>query len=42
MWTRAELKEKGKMAFKRNYWKTVLISFIKALLVSALCDRKSV
>lgn len=33
MWTRAELKEKGRMAFKRNYWKTVLISFIMALLV---------
>lgn len=33
MWTRAQLKEKGKMAFKRNYWKTVLISLLLALIV---------
>ena len=31
MWNRAELKEKGKTAFKINYWKTVLIAFILAL-----------
>lgn len=35
MWTRAELKQKAKMAFKRNYWKTILISLLLALLVSA-------
>ncbi|MBO5999563.1 MAG: DUF975 family protein [Lachnospiraceae bacterium] len=28
MWTRAQLKEKGKKAFKLNYWKTVLIAII--------------
>lgn len=28
MWSRAELKEKGKAAFKRNYWKSVLIAFV--------------
>lgn len=28
MWTRAQLKEKGKAAFKLNYWKTVLIAVI--------------
>ncbi|MDO4943344.1 MAG: DUF975 family protein [Lachnospiraceae bacterium] len=28
MWTRAELKEKGKAAFKRNYWKCVLVALI--------------
>ena len=33
MWTRAELKSKAKLSFKRNYWKSVLISLILALLV---------
>lgn len=28
MWTRRELKEKGKTAFKANYWKTVLVSML--------------
>ena len=32
-WTRAELKSKAKFSFKRNYWKSVLISLILALLV---------
>lgn len=32
MWTRAQLKEKAKVAFKRNYWKTVLISLLLALI----------
>ena len=33
MWTRAELKSKAKFSFKRNYWKSVLISLLLALLV---------
>lgn len=33
MWTRAELKAKGKAAFKRNYWRTVLVALI-VLVVS--------
>ena len=33
MWKRAELKSKAKFSFKRNYWKSVLISLILALLV---------
>lgn len=33
MWTRADLKSKAKFSFKRNYWKSVLISLILALLV---------
>ena len=33
MWTKAELKSKAKFSFKRNYWKSVLISLILALLV---------
>ncbi len=32
MWTRKELKQRGKQAFSLNYWKTVLI----ALLIAAL------
>ncbi len=42
MWTRAELKQKAKMAFKRNYWKTVLISLLLALLVGAGAGSSSV
>lgn len=34
MWTRKELKEKGKKAFMLNYWKTVLVSLIFMVLVS--------
>ena len=33
MWTRKELKEKGKKAFMLNYWKTVLISLIFTVLI---------
>ena len=33
MWTRALLKENGKVAFKRNYWTCVLVSVILGLLV---------
>lgn len=32
MWTRAELKEKAKIAFKRNYWICVLAALILGLL----------
>ena len=31
-WTRAELKTEGKLAFKANYWKCVLVGLILALL----------
>ena len=34
MWTRQELKEKGKTAFKANYWKNVLVSFLLAILTA--------
>lgn len=30
MWKRKELKEKGKAALKRNYWKSVLVSAVSA------------
>ena len=33
MWSRAQLKEKAKISFKRNYWKSVLIALILALFV---------
>ena len=33
MWTRKELKERGKATFKLNYWKTVLIALIMAVIL---------
>ena len=33
MWTRKELKKKGKAAFMLNYWKTVFVSLILVVLV---------
>lgn len=33
MWTRKELKEKGKAAFKRNYWACVLAALILSVLM---------
>ena len=33
MWNRAELKGRAKFSFKRNYWKSVLISLLLALIV---------
>ena len=33
MWSRKELKTKGKQAFNRNYWKTVLVAVIISLLM---------
>lgn len=33
MWTRQELKAKGKAAFKANYWRSVLVSFIATALL---------
>ena len=33
MWTRKELKTRGKAAFKNNYWKTVLVSFMMMVLI---------
>lgn len=32
MWTRQELKERGRAAFTRNYWSAVLVSFILLLI----------
>ena len=33
MWSRKELKTRGKQAFNRNYWKTVLVAVIISLLM---------
>lgn len=35
MWTRADLKMRGKLAFKRNYWAAVLVAFIMTLFMAA-------
>ena len=40
MWTRAELKDRAKFAFKRNYWRSVLISLLLALLIGGGSGRK--
>lgn len=34
MWTRKELKDKAKFAFKANYWKAVLVGLLLAVLIS--------
>lgn len=36
MWTRAQLKEKAKEAFRRNYWKMVLVSVIMTLIAGGI------
>ena len=36
MWTRRELKSRGKAAFKANYWRCVLVAFILALIGGAV------
>lgn len=35
MWTRQELKQRGKTAFKRNYWKCVLAALVILFLTGA-------
>ena len=36
MWTRSEIKQRGKTSFKRNYWKCVLVSLIMLLLFGGM------
>ena len=38
MWSRAQLKERAKVALKRNYWKTVLVTLIVFLIGGATTD----
>ena len=33
MWTRSELKSKAKVAFKANYWKSVLVAILLSILL---------
>ena len=35
MWTRQEIKERGKAAFRANYWKCVVASLLLALVTGA-------
>ena len=35
MWDRVELKAQGKLAFKANYWKCVIVSIIMGILTAA-------
>lgn len=41
MWTRIELKEKAKVAFRRNYWKCVLAGVIMAFLTGGFAGTSS-
>ena len=41
MWTRKELKEKAKLAFKRNYWKCVLVALIMGLIMGGVSGSSS-
>lgn len=41
MWTRKELKERGKAAFYRNYWMTVLVTFVLGILTSGFNSGRS-
>ena len=34
MWTIAEIKERGKRAFKGNYWLCVLVAFLMAVFTT--------
>ena len=34
MWSISEMKERGKAAFKKNYWRSVLVAFILTLLTT--------
>lgn len=36
MWTREELKMRGKMAFKKNYWAAVLVAFVVVIASGGL------
>lgn len=36
MWSISELKQKGKISFKRNYWKTVLVSILFVLVAGGI------
>ena len=36
MWDRAELKERGKAAFKANFWTVVVVAFILSIALGGL------
>ncbi len=36
MWTRVEVKAKGKIGFKRNYWPCVLVALVLSLLMGSV------
>ena len=36
MWNRSQLKEKAKAGVRRNYWKSVLVSLISALMIGGV------
>ena len=41
MWTRAMLKERAKVAFKRNYWSCVLVALILMIVTGGAASTAS-
>lgn len=41
MWTRAELKMRGKQAFQRNYWSSVAVALVMAIVTGAFSASRS-
>jgi len=41
MWTRKQLKEKGKTSFKANYWRAVLVAFVLVLITGGIAGLSS-
>ncbi len=41
MWSRVELKSRAKIAFKRNYWKCVLVAFVLMLVTEGISSVSS-
>ena len=40
MWTRKELKERGKEALKRNYWKVILVTVFLIMIGGHAAHKK--
>lgn len=41
MWSIGEIKKQGKMAFKANYWKSVIVAFVSTLLIGGTSTASS-
>ncbi len=41
MWTRMDLKMRGKLAFRRNYWSAVIVALVMAIFIGGAYSRNS-